>query len=334
MNVTTRIFPDREHRMDRPVTEYTMTNDQGISVSVMNYGAIITSVLLPDNQGTPENIVLGFRDMAEYIDHGNLYAGAIVGRTAGRIDGASFRLNGKEYKLPQNDGANNLHGNNEFSTAFWDAEVFDSVDPSVCEHRQKVSVTFFYTSPAGACGFPGKVHAEVTYILDNTNRFTVQMRATVSEATPLDLTNHTYFNLSGNGKRSVERQVLIADADRYLPLREDLIPTGDVLPVDGTRFDFRLGEPLAADYDDPIVFRENDSHALRLSEAASGRSVTITTDAPAFVMYTLNEPAFHTAVALEMQGYPNAVNCPEFPTSIVTPDTPFTRKTTWIFEVH
>ena len=174
MRVTTRTFPDPQNLCPVPVTEYTLQNDHGISVSCINYGAIITDVRMPDRNGLVESIVLRFPDLTGYIAHAGLYLGAIVGRTAGRIDGASFPLNGAMYALPKNDGENSLHGNGEFSKAIWDAEVFDLPDPTVCDHRQKVSVTFLYTSPAGSNGFPGEVHAEVTYLLDNNDRFHIE----------------------------------------------------------------------------------------------------------------------------------------------------------------
>jgi galactose mutarotase-like enzyme len=226
---------------------------------------------MPDREGNIESIVLRFPDLTGYIAHGNLYLGAIVGRTAGRIDRASFELNGAMYDLPKNDGENSLHGNGEFSTALWEAEVFDRADPNVCEHRQHVSVTFFRTSPAGANGFPGEVHAEVTYVLNNNSQFEITYRATTTEDTLFDPTNHTYFNLSGNQKADILSQTLIADVDRFVELRDDLIPTGNILPVDGTAFDFRLGEPFSQGrtsehpqnimvghgYDHPFLFRED-----------------------------------------------------------------------------
>lgn len=356
MNVTTRRFPDPRGDSPLPVTEYTLTNDRGISVSCINYGAIITDVRVPDREGKTESIVLRFPDLAGYVDHADLYLGAAVGRTAGRIGGASFEWNGTSYDLPQNDGQNALHGNGEFSTAFWEAEVFDAPDPSVCEARQKVSVTFLYTSPAGANGYPGEVHAEVTYQLDNSNNFHISFRADADADTVLDLTNHTYFNLSGNQKSDILSQVLIADADRFLELREDLIPTGKILPVDLTAFDFRLGEPFAEGrnsdhpqnvmvghgYDHPFLFREGGSHALRMSDPVSGRALTLTTDAPAFVMYTCNAPAEgveladgplvpFAGAALEAQGVPGAVHHPEWPSPVLRAGEVFTRNVSWSF---
>ncbi len=356
MNVTTRTFPDPEHRLAVPVTEYTLTNDNGISVSAINYGCIITDVRMPDREGKAESIVLRFPDLEGYIAHNGLYFGAVVGRMAGRIGDASFALNGKTYELPKNDGPNSLHGNGEFSAALWEAEVFDAPDPSVCDHRQHVSVTFLYTSPAGCNGFPGEVHAEITYRLDNQNRFEILFRADADEDTVLDLTNHTYFNLSGNGARDILSQTLIADVDRFLELREDLIPTGRVLPVDGTAFDFRLGETFSQGrvsedrqnvmvghgYDHPFLFREEGNHSLRMSDPVSGRALTLTTDAPAFVMYTCNAPdeTIVTAdgplvpfagAALEAQGVPGAVHHPDWPSPVLRKGSVFQRKTIWSF---
>ena len=356
MRVTTRTFPDPQGLCPVPVTEYTLQNDHGISVSCINYGAIITDVRMPDRNGTVESIVLRFPDLTGYIAHKGLYLGAIVGRTAGRIDGAAFPLNGAMYDLPKNDGDNSLHGNGEFSTAIWDAEVFDLPDPTVCEHRQKVSVTFLYTSPAGSNGFPGEVHAEVTYLLDNNDRFHIEYRATSTKDTLFDPTNHTYFNLSGDLKADILSQTLIADADRFAELREDLIPTGSILPVDGTAFDFRLGEPFAQGrtsehpqnvmvgrgYDHPFLFREEGNHSLRMSDAVSGRALTLSTDAPAFVMYTCNIPdegieladgplVPFAGAALEAQGWPDAIHLPDAPSPVLKQGEEFRRETVWSF---
>ncbi|MBQ8084104.1 MAG: galactose mutarotase [Clostridia bacterium] len=356
MRVTTRTFPDPQGLCPVPVTEYTMQNDQGISVSCINYGCIITDVRMPDRNGAVESIVLRFPDLTGYIAHGSLYLGAMVGRTAGRIDDASFELDGAMYHLPKNDGTNSLHGNGEFSTALWEAEVFDLPDPTVCDHRQKVSVTFFYTSPAGSNGYPGEVHAEVTYLLNNNNEFHILYRATTTEDTLFDPTNHTYFNLSGDLKQDILSQVLIADVDRFVELRDDLIPTGTILPVDGTAFDFRLGEPFSQGrvsdhpqnvmvghgYDHPFLFREAGNHSLRMTDAASGRALTLTTDAPAFVMYTCNEPEEgielaggplvpFAGAALEAQGWPDAVHLPEAPSPVLKQGETFRRETVWSF---
>lgn len=342
MNVTTRIFPDPQGRLPVPVTEYTLTNDFGVSLSAINYGAIITDLRVPDRDGRVESIVLRFPDLEGYIAHGDLYLGAMVGRMAGRIDGDPILL----------------HGGGEFSTAFWEAEVFDLPDPSVCDHRQKVSVTFFYTSSSGSYGFPGEVHAEVTYTLDNTNNVRIDFRAVSDEDTIYDPTNHTYFNLSGDRKADILSEILIADADRVLELREDLIPTGKVLPVDGTAFDFRLGEPFSRGrvseheqnlmvgrgYDHPFLFREEGSHSLRMSDPVSGRALTLTTDAPAFVMYTCNvpEPGIELAdgplvpfagAALEAQGVPDAVHHPDWPSPVLPAGVAFRRSTLWNFSI-
>lgn len=342
MNVTTRVFPDPEHRLPVPVTEYTLTNDYGISLSAINYGAIITDLRVPDREGLVKSVVLRFPDLTGYIAHGDLYLGAMVGRVAGRIDGDPILL----------------HGGGEFSTALWDAEVFDLPDPSVCDHRQKVSVTFLYTSPAERHGFSGEVHAEVTYTLDNAGNVRIDFSAVSDQNTIYDPTNHTYFNLSGDGKADILSQVLIADADRFLELREDLIPTGQVLPVDGTAFDFRLGEPFSIGrnsehpqnlmvgrgYDHPFLFREEGSHSLRMSDPVSGRALTLTTNAPAFVMYTCNVPKKGVAladgplvpfggVALEAQGLPDAVHHSDWPSPLLSAGERFHRSTMWHFSI-
>lgn len=219
-------------------------------------------------------------------------------------------------------------------------------------------MTFFYTSPAGANGFPGEVHVEVTYVLNNNSQFEIEYRATTTEDTLFDPTNHTYFNLSGGLKRDILSQVLIADVDRFVELRDDLIPTGNILPVDGTAFDFRLGEPFSQGrasehpqnvmvghgYDHPFLFRDDGNHSLRMTDAVNGRVLTLTTDAPAFVMYTCNTAdgsieladgplVSFAGAALEAQGWPDAIHLPGAPAPVLKQGKTFRRKTVWSFDL-
>lgn len=330
MKLTTRRFPDREGNLSVPVTEYTLENENGISFSAMEYGAIVTDIRTPDREGTVESIVLGFSDLSGYIAHEDLYLGAVVGRVAGRIEEDPILL----------------HGGGEFSKALWKGDAAE----------EDGRITFSYESPAGSFGFPGNLRVEVSYLLTENNTLTVQYRAETDEDTPLDVTNHTYFNLSGNLKSNLFRQVLKADADRVAELRQDLIPTGTLLPVSGTAFDFREGDTfekglrsdhpqnrLVGGYDHPFLFREEGSHSLSLSDPVSGRRLTLKTDAPAFVMYTCNAPKSgivlkdgplvpFAGAALETQCLPNAWKTHREEVLLQKGDV-YRRETSWNFTV-
>lgn len=336
MTIAKRVFPDPKGDVPFPVREYTLSDDRGLSVSAIDYGAILTDVRVPDREGKVESVVLRFPDLAGYIAHRDLYLGAQVGRTAGRIDGARFTLNGTVFELPANDGGNCLHGNGEFSTARWAAETEET--------EASVSVTFRYTSPDGSNGYPGEVRAEVAYVLDREGNFRILQRGISDRDTLYDPTNHTYFNLSGDGKRDLLSQTLIADADRVMELRDDLIPTGVLLPVEGTAFDFQRQASFDRGqwYDHPFLFREDGSHTLRMTDPVSGRTLTFVTDAPAFVMYTCNEPepgieladgplVPFAGAALEAQGLPDAIHRPDGGNAVLRAGTLFSRETSWTF---
>jgi aldose 1-epimerase len=336
--------------VSEPVWKYTLSNSNGMEVDVITYGCIVTDVRLPGKDGNPESVVLGFDDLKEYRENAGLCLGSVVGRIAGRIDHARFSLDGKDYLVPNNDGENSLHGNHEFANAIWTAEPF--------MHLEEVGVTFRYVSPDGSNGFPGEVTAAVTYTLDNSNQLLIHYEAVTTKDTVLNLTNHTYFNLSGNLKETVKDHIVTASADRYLELREDCIPTGKQVPVEDTPFDFRKGRKIRDGvesdypqnvlvhhgYDHPFLFPEDGKqwHEVTLSCPASGRTLTIGTDYPCFVMYTGNyiddsanirgqqtEPQI--GVALETQGYPDAMNHPDFPSVLLRPGEMYQQNTVWHF---
>lgn len=333
-----------------PVWKYTLSNDHQMEVDLITYGGIVTDVRVPDANGTVESVVLGFDDLADYEQNAGLCLGSVVGRIAGRIDRAAFSLNGTTYSLPKNDGENSLHGNHEFANANWTAEPQQSAD--------KVGVLLRYVSPDGSNGFPGEITTEVLYTLDNNDQFSIHFEATTTKPTILNLTNHTYFNLSGNLKETIKDHILTANADRYLELRKDCIPTGSKVSVDSTPFDFRNGkairEGVESDYpqnvmvrngfDHPFLFAEDGSswHTLQLYCASSGRTLTLGTDYPCFVMYTGNyiddstvirgrRTEAQIGVALEAQGYPDAINHPDFPSVVLEPGTVYSHNTVWHF---
>ena len=332
-----RVVPERPDW-----TEYTLCNDSGMSVSILDYGAIITEVKVPDKNGVSENVVLSM-DRGSYNlyeKHSDLCFGAIVGRVAGRIGGASFILNGKEYKLPENNGKNCLHGNQEFNrTLFTGKEI---------QGPGFVGVELSCVSPDGSNGFPGTVSVRVTYRLWQDNRFTIDINGETDKPTILDITNHTYFNLSGNCRKDISGQILSAPVSHMTPLDSAQIPTGELKTVDDSPFDLNCGKNLGeaikeveGGYDHPFLFKDC-KHTLSLEDVETGRRLEILTDAPAFVCYTagcLNEDFKigegkakpFSGVALEMQCLPDAVHNNDFPNIVYTPSLPFKREITWRF---
>src|ERR1700752_2331210 len=217
---------------------YTLTNAAGFEVSVMNYGGAVTSLKTPDRNGNFGEIVLGFETLAEYV-HNPRYFGALIGRHANRIADGKFSLNGQKYQLPQNNGANHLHGG---------FKGFDKRVWNVRESEKTLSLTYF--SKDGEEGYPGNVTAAVDYtLLDNELR--IDYRATTDRDTLVNLTNHSYFNLRGEG--TILDHELTLHADRFTPVSKDLIPTGEIRAVAGTPMDFRqgkaIGDEISASYD-------------------------------------------------------------------------------------
>ncbi|MED5078269.1 galactose mutarotase, partial [Geobacillus stearothermophilus] len=200
---------------------FTLVNDRGMELSTTNYGCIVTDIRVPDRNSNIENVVLGFDRFEPYVEN-EPYFGAVIGRVAGRIQGASFELDGVTYRLAKNENNNHLHGGpNGFHRVLWQAEPVQRDDA--------VGIVFSYTSPDGEEGYPGTVHVQVAYWLNNNNEWTVTYRARSNKTTLVNLTNHTYFNLSGNGKRDILDHTLTIQSSRVLELNEELIPTGRVL---------------------------------------------------------------------------------------------------------
>ncbi len=334
-----------------PIDAYTLKNDNGIELTFITYGGTITKIMMPDRDGNVENIVLGFDTVEEYVQHSH-YFGALIGRVAGRIGNGRYQQDGEEIRLTKNDGPNHLHGGaTGFNRVIWKAEELPTGDG-------EVSVKLTYTSEAGAEGYPGNLETAVTYTLTNDNEFRIDYRAEADEDTPVNLTNHSYFNLSGDAKETVLDHSLTMKADRYLALSDEILPTGKVEEVEGTPFDFREGRKIStgADsnhpqtmkvgngYDHPFVLSENGNREIRLAHEKSGRALTIETDQQAVVLYTGNQliddleirgvPARkHLGLCLETQGYPDAVNHPHFPSVMLGKGDQYTATTTYLFQV-
>lgn len=311
---------------------YTLTNSKGNSVSITNYGGIITSWLTPDRKGTRANIVIGFDTLTGYLsDHP--YFGAIIGRYANRIGDATFTLDNQSYKLAANNGRNHLHGGNKgFDKVVWDVKsTLDSI----------ASLTLVYRSADGEEGYPGNLLVEVVYTFTNEDELLIEYTAQTDKATPVNLTNHSYFNLSGDVRNTILDHQLEIYADAYTPVDSTLIPTGAILPVTGTSFDFtsphKIGERISevsGGYDHNFVLNRKgitlEKIAL-LSDSTSGRKLEVYTTEPGIQFYSGNFLdgtikangghilQKHAALCLETQHFPDSPNKTNFPTVVLKP---------------
>ncbi|XP_063938188.1 uncharacterized protein LOC108195018 [Daucus carota subsp. sativus] len=302
------------------------------SIKVTNYGATVLSVMLPDRNGKVDDVVLGYDSVKDY-SNGTTYFGALVGRVANRIGDARFTLNGVVYHLSANDGNNTLHGGKTgFSTVIWTVKKF------LYQHH----VTFTYNSKDGEDGFPGDVSVEVTYMLIGTNKLALRMKAKPkNKATPINLASHTYWNLAGHNSGDILSHTIQLLASKITPVNKDLIPTGQIVPVAGTAYDFlkarEIGSKileLADGYDINYVLdgtgKKHFHKAAVVHDSKSGRKMELWTNQPGVQFYTSNMIANvkgksgsfyqkYAGLALETQGFPDAVNQPNFPSQIVSP---------------
>ena len=334
------------------VDAYTLTNAHGMSVRVLTYGAVIQSLVVPDAQGRPADVVLGFDDLKGYETQ-SPYFGAVVGRYANRIAAGRFTLDGTTYRLATNNGPNHLHGGvRGFDKVVWGAEPF--------QHGDSVGLVLTHTSPDGDEGYPGELHVRVTYTLTPDNHIVVGYEATTTRATPLNLSQHAYFNLAGAGNGDILDHVLQIDAARITPVDSGLIPTGRLAPVAGTPFDFRvptaIGARIAAPdtqllygkgYDHNFVLTRGPkpglAHAARLVDPASGRTLDVTTTEPGIQFYSGNfldgtirgkggiTYGHRAGLCLETQHFPDSPNHPAFPSTILRPGQTFRSQTVWAF---
>lgn len=324
----------------QPVELYTLTNRQGLVAKVSTFGATLTELWVPDRAGVLADIVLGFDELAGYRA-GHPFFGSTVGRVAGRIANGRFTLDGKTYELAKNDGANSLHGGHKgFDKLLWRAELEAA--------HEAASVRFRYLSQEGEEGYPGQLSVRVDYTLTDDDELQLDYFAETDRPTPVNLTNHSYFNLAGSGDVLGHELTLAADA--FLPVASDLIPTGEICKVEGTAMDFRrprrLGEALPSGnpggYDHTFVLRDDCREgrpAARVREAGSGRIMELHTTEPGVQLYTGNYLdgsnigkggqvyAKHHGFCLETQHYPDSVNRPGFPSVILRPGQVF-RSTT------
>ena len=337
----------------RAVELFTMTNAQGVEVRVMTYGGIITVVRTPDRTGQLDDIVLGFDSLAGYLKD-SPYFGAIVGRYANRIANGQFTLDGSTYRLARNNGPNTLHGGvRGFDKVLWSGEPFQS--------DSGVGVTLGYTSKDGEEGFPGTLVTRVTYTLTPRDELVVDYEATTDKATPVNLSQHTYWNLHGTAGGDILDHVLTLDAAAFTPVDPTLIPTGESAAVAGTPFDFRAATKVGAriaqenpqlrvgrGYDHNWVLdrtRPGLEHAARLAEPSSGRTVDISTTEPGLQLYSGNfldgtikgkggrVYAHRSGLCLETQHFPDSPNHPGFPSTILRPAATYRSRTVFAFGV-
>ncbi len=314
-----------------------LENSNGISISVMNWGATLISVKTPDTNGTIEEITLGFDNFTDYELH-SPYFGSTVGRVANRIAGGQFTLDGKEYQLEKNEnGVNHLHGGPKgISKLIWNMETGQS------ENASFIKCT--YQSADGEEGYPGDFNVEMLYTLNESNQLIFDYKATCSKACPVNLTNHAYWNLSGQKRRSILDHELQLICDAYLPVDKNLIPTGEVKKVEGTPFDFQnvhtIGERLeqAGGYDHCYVYRMEKGSCDKIAVAydpESGREMTVYTTEPGVQFYSGNflhrkeEQGFkvYDGFCLETQHFPDAINQKDFHSVVLNPGETYIQKT-------
>lgn len=327
-----------------PVTLYTLANKNRVTVSVMTYGGIVTSLKTPDRKGAVEDIVLGFDSLKGYLDP-NPFFGALIGRYANRIGGAQFTLNGVEYKVDKNDGANSLHGGaHGFDKANWtDRELPNG------------AIELTYLSRDGDQGYPGNLKATVTYHLTDANELRITYAATTDKTTVVNLTNHSYFNLKGSG--DILGHIVTINADRFTPVDAGLIPTGELRSVAGTPFDFRTPATAGArieQNDEQLKLGKGYDHnwvlngsglrlAARVEEPTSGRVLEVSTTQPGVQFYTGNfldgtlvgkgggKIGRRSGLCLETQHFPDSPNKPKFPITTLKPGETFSSTTVWKF---
>ncbi|QGJ70567.1 Galactose mutarotase [Planctomycetales bacterium 10988] len=335
------------------VVRFTLKNKNGVVAKVISLGATLQELHLPDAEGKTADVVLGFDDPAGYLSDNNQYFGCTVGRVGNRIKEGKFSLNGEDYTLETNNETNHLHGGGDraFSKVVWKATPI--------ENEHGTGVRFQYTSPDGEEGYPGKLTATVRYFLaKDRNQLRIDYTAKTDKATPVNLTNHSYFNLSGAGSPTVLDHVLMLNADRFTPTDDTLIPTGEIKSVEGTPLDFqkatKIGKRVAQldetpyiGYDHNLILKENENEdrlnlVARLTDPDSGRVLVVRTSEPSVQFYSGNflfgqtgkggkSYPHRSAICLETQHYPDSVNHDNFPSTILEPGEKYTHSTMLFF---
>lgn len=345
MGITTRDFGNAPD--GRAITIYSIKNDNNVTAEVMDYGAILVNLYVPDKSGKVQDIVLGYDKPDGYFTNGCFF-GATIGPSANRIDNARFEIDGTSYQLAVNEGTNNLHSDDDkgYHKRLWNADIRGN------------SVVFSLEDADGAMGFPGNKKVQVTYTLTDGNELKIEYHVTSDKKTLINMTNHTYFNLAGHDSGSIEGHRLQINAFHYTPIFERLIPTGDFVPVQGTPFDFRqmkaIGKEIDADdiqlkygqgYDHNWVIDGFNGSLQKVAEAEApdaGRRMEVYTDQPGIQFYAGNCIAPQTGkegaaygkrsgFCLETQAYPDSVHQEHFPDVVYGPDRPYHTTTVYKF---
>jgi len=325
---------------------YTLSNAKGMTIRVVTYGATLIGVDVPDRHGKAANVTLHLASLKDYLA-GHPFFGSVAGRYANRIALGKFTLDGQSYQLATNNGANHLHGGKAgFDKRIWKATTQQAGDSA--------AVTLTYVSADGEENYPGKLAATVVYTLTNSNELRMEYTATTDKATIVNLTNHAYWNLAGANSGDVLNQVLLINADRYLPVDDGLIPTGELKPVKGTEMDFttphKIGQSIGqtkSGYDHCWVLNGKPgelSLAARMEDPASGRVMEVLTTQPGVQCYSGNfldgskkigDFAYrkHFGLCLETQHFPDSPNRPEFPTTVLRPGQTYKQTTVHRFSV-
>jgi aldose 1-epimerase len=334
----------------RQVNQYTLTNHNGMLVRILDFGGIITEIHVPDRDGRLADVALGFDRLEPYLGE-SPYFGALIGRYGNRIAKGRFTLDGKTYELATNNDANHLHGGNQgFDKVLWSAAVEDA------------GLVLRYRSPDGEEGYPGSLDATVTYSLSDDNAIVVRFHAVTDQPTPVNLTQHSYFNLCGAGQDDILGHELTIAADRYIPIDAGSIPLGPLAPVEGTPFDFRQPHPIGerigqpdeqlrngSGYDHCFVL-EGDAgkgalaRAVHVREPRSGRVLELLTQEPGVQFYSGNfldgslhgkghAYALRSGFAIEPQHFPDSPNQPSYPNTILRPGEVYQTESRFRFSV-
>lgn len=345
---------DFDHKIaDKKTHLFVLENDRGVRVALSDFGARIVSILVPDKNGDLVDVVLGFSSMEAYINAGEPFHGVTVGRFANRIANGRFTIDGEMYHVDPNNGPNALHGGvNGFHNQVWDSRVI---------YKEKAD--FYYVSADGEEGFPGTLSVMVKYRLTDDNELIISYRAETDKPTVINLTNHAFFNLNGEGNGDVLNHVLQIQADNYLPVDEHQIPTGVLAPVAGTPFDFTAPKPIQQDitqadeqlkkgndgYDHNYVLNANvidtQHPAATILSPKTGICLDVLTTEPGLQLYTGNflngtdtgkqgNPyRKYGAFCLETQHFPDSPNQPEFPSTLLLPGQVFQSETRYRFSI-
>lgn len=332
---------------DNPVTEYTLTNANGMQVGIINYGGIVTKIITPDKNGSMGDVVLGYDSLSGFLQKGNPYFNALIGRYGNRIANGKFTLDGKEYTLAGNNDGNSLHGGNKgYDKVWWNIE----------KQAGDSSLKLTYLSKDGEEGYPGNLNVEVIYTLTADNALKIDYTATTDKATPVNLTNHSYFNLSAGKDSTILNHELMLNAAKYTAVNDQLIPTGQLPDVKGTPMDFSVSKKVGKEidlvkggYDHNWILNRTGTGSEKVAalfDPNSGRYMEVFTTEPGLQFYsgnflngtltnTKNGAKYmkHAALCLEAQHYPDSPNQPAFPNTILKPGETYKQTTVYKFSI-